>query len=116
MGPVGEERSAGVVVLLWIITLGIYGIWWQYRQFTDLKARSGNGIGGGLGLVLAIFFAIANVFILPGEVADLARARGAEPPVSVKTGFWVLLPLVGFIVWVVKVQGAINAEWEQAAS
>jgi hypothetical protein len=32
--------------------------------------------------------------------------------VSGVTGFWMLLPLIGFIIWVVKVQGALNRFWE----
>jgi hypothetical protein len=28
------------------------------------------------------------------------------------TGLWVLLPLVGWFVWVVKVQGALNRYWQ----
>ena len=26
-------------------------------------------------------------------------------------GFWNLIPLVGWIIWVVKVQGALNRVW-----
>jgi hypothetical protein len=37
-----------------------------------------------------------------------------EKPVSGVTGFWNLIPLVGFIIWVVKVQGALNRRWESA--
>jgi hypothetical protein len=32
-------------------------------------------------------------------------------PVSGVTGFWNLIPLVGWIIWVIKVQGALNDEW-----
>lgn len=39
------------------------------------------------------------------------RARGWNPPVTTLTGLWVLLPLVGSIVWFVKVQGALNRYW-----
>lgn len=32
------------------------------------------------------------------------------------TGFWQLIPLVGFIIWVIKVQDALNARWDSAAA
>ena len=112
MGPVGKIRSPWGVIGLSIITLGIYFLYWQYATFKEMKDHSGQGIGGGLGLVIAIFISIVNSFILPSEVANLYKARGQEPPVSGLTGFWVLLPLVGFIVWVVKVQGRLNEYWE----
>jgi hypothetical protein len=32
--------------------------------------------------------------------------------VSGATGFWNLIPLIGFIIWTVKVQGALNRAWE----
>jgi hypothetical protein len=32
------------------------------------------------------------------------------------TGLWILLPLVGWFVWIVKVQGALNRYWESHAA
>jgi hypothetical protein len=36
---------------------------------------------------------------------------GGHSPVRGTTGLWILLPLVGHIVWFVKVQRALNAYW-----
>jgi hypothetical protein len=44
------------------------------------------------------------------------QAAGHEKPVSGATGFWNLIPLVGFIIWTVKVQGALNRVWEGAVN
>ena len=112
MGPVGKVRNPWAVIGLSIITLGIYGLYWQYATFKEMKDSSGQGIGGGIGLLLAIFIGIVNVFIMPSEVANLYKARGQEPPVSALTGLWVLIPLVGFIIWIIKVQGKLNEYWE----
>jgi hypothetical protein len=38
--------------------------------------------------------------------------EGLEKPVTGLTGFWNLIPLVGWIIWVVKCQNAMNARWE----
>jgi hypothetical protein len=100
-----------VVILLSIITFGIYFIWWNYRVFTDLKEYSGQGIGGGIALILALFVGFVNPFILCSEISNIYRAEGQEPPVSTATGAWILLPLVGFIIWAVKAQGAMNDLW-----
>jgi hypothetical protein len=40
------------------------------------------------------------------------QASGRDKPVSGKTGWWVFLPLIGFIIWVVKVQGSLNRYWD----
>ena len=111
MGPVGTTRSPVAVILLTLVTLGIYGLYWQYATFKEMKEHSGQGIGGGLGLVIAIFIGIVNCFIMPSEVGNLYKARGQEPPTSAVTGLWVLIPLIGFIIWVVKVQGRLNEYW-----
>jgi hypothetical protein len=111
-GKVGKIRNPWMVILLSIVTLGIYAIYWQYAEFQELKDHTGEGIGGVLGLVIALLIGIVNAFLLPAEVGNMYAAEGQEKPVSGMTGFWVLLPLVGFIVWVLKVQGAINAHWQ----
>jgi hypothetical protein len=39
-----------------------------------------------------------------------------EKPVRGVTGFWNFLPLIGWIIWMVKVQNALNHRWEQIGS
>jgi hypothetical protein len=112
MGPVGKIRSPWAIIGLSIITLGFYGLYWQYATFKEMKDHSGQGIGGGLGLVLAIFLVIVNVFIMPSEIANLYKARGQEPPVTAITGLWILLPILGGFIWLFKVQGRLNDYWE----
>jgi hypothetical protein len=110
-GPVGNVRSPVAVILLSIITLGIYALYWEYSSFKELKHYSGEGIGGGLGLLFAILLGIVNAFMLPYEVGNLYARQGTSEPVSALTGFWVFLPIVGGIIWVVKTQGRLNDYW-----
>lgn len=112
MGPVGKTRNPWGVIGLSIITLGIYSLYWQYATFKEMKDHSGDGIGGGLGLVIAIFIGIVNCFIMPSEVDGLYKRRGQEAGISAVTGCWILLPFIGWIVWVIKVQGRLNEYWE----
>ena len=109
---VGKVRSPVVVILLSLVTLGIYSLYWQYASFKELRAYSGEGIGGGLGLLFAFLLGIVNVFLLPSEVGHLYGREGREEPVSGLTGFWVFLPLIGGIIWVVKTQGRLNQFWQ----
>jgi hypothetical protein len=99
------------VILLSIITLGIYALYWEYASFKELKVYSGEGIGGGLGLLFAILLGIVNAFMLPLEVGRLYAREGQPEPVTALTGFWVFLPIVGGIIWVVKTQGRLNDFW-----
>ena len=110
---VGKIRSPVVVILLSLVTIGIYGLYWQYATFKEMKAYAGEGIGGGLGLLFAFLLGIVNVFLMPHEVGNLYVREGKEAPVSALTGFWVLIPIVGGIIWVVKVQGRLNEVWEE---
>ena len=109
---VGTVRNPVVVILLSIITLGIYSLYWQYATFKEIKAHADEGIGGVLGLVFAILLGIVNVFLLPAEIGGLYAREGREKPISGLTGFWAFIPLVGWIIWVVKTQGHLNRYWE----
>jgi hypothetical protein len=111
-GPVGKPRGVVFVILVTIVTLGIYHLYWVYKVFDELKQHTGEGIGGVLGLVIAIVIGIVNFFVLPSEIGRTYRLAGRTAPMSGWTGLWVLLPIVGWFVWYVKVQRALNAYWE----
>jgi Domain of unknown function (DUF4234) len=110
-GTLGKTRSPWIVIALSIVTLGIYAIYWQYAMFKEMKDYSGRGIGGVLGLVLAILLAIVNIFVMPSEVGNLYGAEGRPKPVQGITGFWILLPIIGGFIWLFKVQGHLNKFW-----
>jgi Domain of unknown function (DUF4234) len=111
-GPKGKVREPIVVILLSIVTLGIYFVVWSYKVFQENKEFSGEGVGGVVGLVFAILLGIVNWFLLPAEIGNIYARMGREKPVSGVTGFWNLIPLVGWIIWVVKVQNAMNHVYE----
>jgi hypothetical protein len=110
-GQLGKIRRPWAVIGLSIITLWIYALYWQYATFKELKGYSGEGIGGGIGLLFAILIGIVNVFMMPSETGNLYAAEGHVKPVQGPTGFWVLIPFVGGIIWVIKTQGALNQFW-----
>jgi hypothetical protein len=112
-GPVGNTRSVGLSILWFILTLSIYGIIWTYKTQEEVKRYSGNGIGGVLGLVIYILLSPVTFFIVPSEIRYMYEDLDTQTsPVRGTTGLWFLLPLIGNIVWFVKVQGALNRYWE----
>jgi Domain of unknown function (DUF4234) len=115
-GPVGKVRNPAAVVIFSIITLGIYFLVWTYKVFNELKNHTGEGVGGVIGLVIGIVIGIVNWFLLPSEVGNMYEKAGLEKPVRGVTGFWNLIPLIGGIIWIVKVQGALNRRWESVGA
>ena len=113
-----KVRQPIAVVLLFIVTLGIYSFYWFYQVFRELKETEGEGLGGGVALLLAIlgYFCfvttIALLFILPSEIGNMYERHGRPKPVTGLAGFWNLIPIVGGIIWVVKCQHALNRRWE----
>lgn len=110
-GVVGRQRNPWAVVGLTIVTLGIYGLYWQYATFKEMNDYSGQGIGGVIGLILAIFIGIVNIFLLPAEAGNLYSREGYQRPISAVTGFWIFLPIAGWFIWVIKCQGVLNRYW-----
>ena len=113
--PIGKIRSTGTCVLLTIVTLGFYTWYWYYKTHDEMKRHSGDGIGGPVALILAIFIGIVMPFLTPNEVGKLYERDGKKAPVSAMTGLWYLLLgwlfFIGAIVWFVKTNGALNDYW-----
>lgn len=113
--PLGKIRSTGTCVLLTIVTLGFYTWYWYYKTHDEMKRHSGDGIGGAVALILAIFISIVMPFLTSNEVGKLYERRGQKAPVTAMTGLWYLLLgwffFVGAIVWFVKTNGALNDYW-----
>jgi hypothetical protein len=115
-GEVGKIREPVVVWLLSLVTLGIYGIVWQWKSFNEMKRYSGNGMGGAVAFLIGLLtFGLVPVFLFPAQVGNLYSAEGRAQPVSGVTGFWVFLPLLGSLIWLFKTQGALNDFWRAKA-
>jgi hypothetical protein len=113
-GPVGKVRGTGMVILLSVVTLGIYVLVYYYSTHEELKRHSGDGLGGPLALVLALFVGVVSPFLLSKEVGDVYERQGRQPPVTALTGLWVIpgfLILIGPFVWLVKTNRALNDYW-----
>jgi hypothetical protein len=58
MRPIGKVRSPLVVILLSIITFGIYAIYWHYEMFKETNEFDDEGVTGIVGLLLTIICGI----------------------------------------------------------
>ena len=110
-GPVGKARPAGVTILLSIITCGIWTYAWSYQNHDELQRYRGEGLGGPVALILAIFVNVAIMFTVPMEIEKMYQEEGLPSPVTTTIGLWFLLPIIGNFVWYFKVQEALNDFW-----
>ena len=117
-GPLGQPRGIGFGILMFIVTLGIYSLYWVYKTQEEVKQHSGDGIGGVLGLVIWIVISAVSAFVIPSEIGRMYQKDGRQAPVTGITGLW-LFPfgflIIPAIVWFVKVQGSLNSYWEAKA-
>jgi Domain of unknown function (DUF4234) len=114
-GPLGQRRGIGFGILLFIITVTLYGWYWAFKTQDEVKTHSGQGIGGVLGLVIWILLNPVSAFVIPSEVGKMYAQDGQQPPVTGWTGLWLFpfgLLVIPAIVWFVKVQGALNRYWD----
>jgi Domain of unknown function (DUF4234) len=116
-GPIGKPRSVGIGILLFIVTLGIYGLYWAYVTHEEMKRYSGQGLGGLVGLLIWWIISPVSGFLIPNEIKQMYELDGQESPVQPIDGLWlfpgILLCLVPAFIWYVKVQNALNDFWVQ---
>jgi len=115
-GPLGQPRGIGFGILMFIITLSIYGYYWVFKTQDEVKNHSGQGVGGVLGLVIYIVVSPVTWFLVPSEVGKMHTQDGRPAPFSGWTGLWLLLPIIGAFVWFIKIQGALNRYWESKST
>ena len=113
-GPLGQPRGVVFVILISIVTLGIYALYYMFKSHEEIKQHSDQGVGGWVGLLIYIVIGFVTPFLLPQEIRKMYEKDGRTSPVSGMTGLWAipgLLIIIGPIIWLVKVQGALNTYW-----
>src|SRR3954453_1277540 len=113
-GPIGQVRSTGLQVLLFIVTFGIWSFVYFFQTHEEMKRHSGEGIGGGLALVVNCFLGIVSPFLLSHEVGAQYERRGQRSPVTALTGLWFfpgIFLLVGPLIWFIRTNDALNDYW-----
>ena len=59
---------------------------------------------------------IAIPWLIPAYIGCMYQEDGQAKPITGLTGFWVLFPVIGGIVWVFKVQNRLNKFWRAKSS
>jgi hypothetical protein len=77
-GPIGKPRSIGLVILLSIVTLGIWTVVWSYQNGEELRRYRSEGLGGIAYLFITFLISPVTMFLMASEVdqRSLAVARG----------------------------------------
>ena len=110
--PIGKPRSVGLTILVTIVTLGIWTWVWSYMNGEELKTYRREGLGGVGYLLITIFISPITMFLMANEVENMYLAEHEQPRITTLWGLWFLLPLIGNIIWYVRIQGAINEFWQ----
>ena len=116
---IGHVRGTGVAMLLYVVTFGIYGLYWYYVVHDEMKRHKGHGLGGGLALVLAFFVGIVMPYLTSQEVGQMYERRGQHKPVSGVTGLWYFpgnFLLVGPLVWFIQTNNSLNDYWRSVGA
>ena len=113
--PIGKIRNPWTVLILSIVTLGIYGIVWYYCIFEELKNWRSQGWSGTVFIIFFLLFGIALIaipWLIPAYVGRMYEEDGKTKPITGLTGFWIFFPIIGGIMWIFKVHNNLNAFWE----
>lgn len=112
-GSIGKPRRTGLTILVSIVTLGIWTLLWSYWNGAELKGYRRDGLGGGIYLLFTLILSPLTMFFMANEVENAYVEAGEQPEITTLWGLWFLLPVIGHIIWYVRIQGAINTFWER---
>lgn len=92
---VGTKRSPEKVIGLWVMSFGLYGIYWLAQTFSELQKNRKQGISGESYAVLAVLFpplALSACWLLPAYVGKLYAENGKLEQISSCWGAILFLP------------------------
>ena len=97
--------------MLNIVTFGIWTFFWSYLTGEDLRRYRHDGLGGVVYVLINLVLSPVVMFLMADEVAKLYEDAGEEPPITAVWGLWFLLPLIGHLIWYIRIQNALNTFW-----
>jgi hypothetical protein len=115
-GYIGTQRSAITIILLSIVTCGIYMYYWLYKTMEDINNASGEKrFDSTLMLILCIFISPVMFYVwykIDKELNQLSAREGLH--YEEKFIMWLLLSLVcgvGAFLMLFNVTDALNSIW-----
>jgi len=121
----GKERNWIVVILLSVVTLGIYGFFYLYFSFDEVKrfglvrnpavaVTSGGAAVGFMFIPLFNFiWAIMLAFKFPGLLTKFNQILGRDGPAYGFLGFLHLIPIIGGLIVLAVVQTRLSDNWRE---
>lgn len=122
---IGTERQWPIVVLLTLVTFGIYGLVYTYKVFEEAK-RYGLAVnpiipvtsgGAAIGFLFIPFFnlvwGVMLWFKVPGLVTKLNQIQGRPSSNWGFLGFLHLVPVLGQLIILIIIQPQFNAIWRE---
>ena len=92
-----KYRNMVMQVILYIITVGIYGIYWFYATLKELHQANGSAAGAGWWTALSII-PIANLFAVWHHAHQYAQFIGEKyPGIAIFILWLVFAPAVWFL-------------------
>ncbi len=100
-----KQRDIGIMVVLWVVTLGLYGLVWLYATSDELMQHSKKS-GNPLAVVLLALIPPLNVFVIwwhAVEVARMSASGGGKGMSEIRLFVWwfpwlPVIPTVGAIL------------------
>lgn len=94
-----KYRNMFIQVILYIITFGIYGIYWYYVTFNELRVANGKDEGPGCLWTILLLVPIANLFSFWFHSFEYAEFIDERYPGIAMFILWIVFtPVVWFLV------------------
>lgn len=112
---IGKTRTPVTVILLSIVTCGIYGLFWVYSCATDVNGITGQQrISPGL-FILSMFIPFLPLYFAyktDQSLVEIGNAEGVH--YESKFVLWLILYLVGigYLVFFYQAQEMLNNVWQ----
>ncbi len=104
-----KNRSVATVVILSIVTCGIYGIYWYWQAISSLDQAGGKSNMPPIAQFLLLFFYVGGIIFAINANANINAVRANRGlPEQDNMVLWLILFIVFPIAGVALVQQAMN--------
>ena len=107
----GAYYSTGLSILLTFVTCGIWAVLLGVPHERGPHALQRRRARRRAVIALNFVCAVVLMFTIPNEIEKMYQRDGRQSPVTTLWGLWFLLPIIGNIIWYVRVQRALNDFW-----
>ena len=110
----GEHRGVVSVILLGIITCGLYTIWWQYTIGKEINTALGEeAVSPILAVVAILCFPLMYYYVYTIDQALVKLGRKCGVRYESNFVLWIITMLlgIGYIIQIVQAQSYLNEVW-----